>query len=100
VVETEDFLRGFGDPFATGGLRDGESNDSTVKTFLVATSTGTLPLTVVMAVTSNSGDRSARISARASSMPGSVSMMTRLDMGALELSIGGHEGWEKARGED
>ena len=48
------------------------------KTFWVASSTDTLPPTVVMASTETSGDEKASSSASASSMPGSVSIKSRI----------------------
>lgn len=49
-----------------------------MKTFRVQSSTGALPATVVIASTRNSGDFKAKKRASASSIPGSVSMITRL----------------------
>jgi hypothetical protein len=45
---------------------------------VVAWSTGTLPATVEMAITSTSGEVKAMTSASASSMPGSVSISRRI----------------------
>ena len=64
-------------PIATGGIASGAIKVSRRRALSVPWRTGTLPATVVMSSTESSGERSASISARASSIPGSVSMATR-----------------------
>jgi hypothetical protein len=54
--------------------------------FSVACSAVTLPETAVIPVTSSSGDLSARMRARASSIPPSWSMMTRVGLFEPEAS--------------
>ena len=68
-------------PLATG-MSARPAMSSSVNALWVATSTAQLPNTVVSAATSSSGEARARKIATASSMPGSVSMITlRVDMG-------------------
>ena len=67
-------LRGVSAPRAVRGMEAGCTTSRIRKTFWTAWSTGTLPATAVMACTEAAGDENARSRARASSMPGSVSI--------------------------
>ena len=63
-------------PIASTGTASGAMSVSRRRALAVPWRTGTLPATVVMSSTESSGERSASIKARASSIPGSVSMAT------------------------
>src|SRR5437016_4006451 len=67
---------GFPNPRATQ-TSDLSRSSTTLKPLIVACSTGTLPETAVMPATSSSADLRASMSARASSIPPSISIMTR-----------------------
>ena len=71
-------FRGVDAPIASSGTDSGEMRVNRRRALSVPWRTGTLPATVVMSSTESSGERSASISARASSIPGSVSMATRM----------------------
>jgi hypothetical protein len=77
VAKTGCFWSGLAAPLATGGRTAEGRSENTLETFLVPVSTGTFPLTVVLAAIFTSGDWSASSIARASSIPGSVSMIMR-----------------------
>src|SRR6266581_2635368 len=56
------------------------TSSTTLNPLIAACCTGTFPDTAVTPATSSSGERRARIRARASSIPPSMSMMTRLGL--------------------
>src|SRR2546428_8581198 len=76
-------------PCPISRLGGGLTRLSTLNRLRVACSTGTFPQTVVIATTSSSGERKASRIASASSTPGSVSMMTRVNFPIFSFLLRG-----------